>query len=323
MSVALLLHSDCGLHDTGWGHPEHQGRLRAVVDALERDTPTLLDAVVQVEPPHASETALRRVHDAAHVSAVCAASERAAAERTLVSLDADTIVSPASWRAALAAAGAAIHAAEMVASGTATTAFAVCRPPGHHAVRDRGMGFCLFNNVAVAARALQAERDVGRILIIDWDVHHGNGTQDLFYDDPTVYYLSLHQSPWYPGSGAEDERGAGGGWGTTRNVALPAGTPAAAYRESFERALDAAYAEFEPELTFVSAGFDCMRGDPLGGLLLEPPDLHAMTTMVLERARAAAGGRVVLTLEGGYAPERLGAGVVDVIRALAGQPPRG
>lgn len=217
MSVALLLHPDCGRHDTGWGHPEHQGRLRAVVEALERDTPALLDAVLHVEPPHASEEALHRVHDPAYVSAVCAASERAAAEQTLVPLDADTIVSPASWHAALAAAGAAIHGAQMVASGAATSAFALGRPPGHHALPDRAMGFCLFNNVAIAARAQQAEHGVERVLVVDWDVHHGNGTQDVFYDDPSVYYLSLHQSPWYPGTGGSGERGAGQGRGTTRD----------------------------------------------------------------------------------------------------------
>lgn len=322
MSVALLLHPDCGRHDTGWGHPEHQGRLRAVVEALERDTPALLDAVLHIEPPHAAEEALSRVHDMAYISAVCAASERAGVEQTLVPLDADTIVSPASWHAALAAAGAAIHGAEMVVSGAAASALALGRPPGHHALPDRSMGFCLFNNVAIAARALQAEHGVERVLVVDWDVHHGNGTQDVFYEDPSVYYLSLHQSPWYPGTGGEGERGTGRGRGTTRNVPLPAGTSAATYLATFERSLDATIAEFEPELMLVSAGFDCMRSDPLGGLLLEPRDLHAMTTMLLERARAVSGGRLVLTLEGGYVPERLGAGVVDVIRALAGKPPR-
>lgn len=319
---AVLLHPDCGLHDTGWGHPEHQGRLRAIVEALERDSLVLLDAIVQLEPPYATEEALLRIHSPAHITAIRQACERAATERAVVSLDADTVVSPASWNAALAAAGGAITGAAMVAGGEVPSAFALGRPPGHHALPGRAMGFCLFNNVAIATRSLQVDHHVGRVLIVDWDVHHGNGTQDVFYDDPSVYYLSVHQSPWYPGTGYPDERGTGRGLGTTRNVALAAGASGASFLEQFEHALDAALAEFEPEFVLVSAGFDCMRADPLGGLLLEPRDLHVMTTRLIERALAFAGGRIVLTLEGGYAPERLGAGVVDVVRALAGLPPR-
>jgi acetoin utilization deacetylase AcuC-like enzyme len=235
-------------------------------------------------------------------------------------MDSETIVSPASWDAARAAAGCAIDAALLVADGKASSAFAVSRPPGHHAPAARAMGFCLFNSVAVAARALQSERQVGRILIVDWDVHHGNGTQDIFYDDPTVYYLSFHQWPWFPGTGHPDERGAGRGLGTNRNMALPAGTTAGEYLAYFERVVDETLAAFTPEFILVSAGFDCLRGDPLGRLLLEPSDLHAITTLILARAAAVAGGRVAHTLEGGYAPERLGAGVVDVLRAMAGLP---
>lgn len=315
------MHPDCGLHDTGWGHPEHQGRLPAIVKAIYQDTPALIEVMLQREAEPAGLAELRRVHSPEHIERVRAAVAEAEQTGSQVSLDADTVVSAASWDAALAAAGCAVSGVRLVLDGEAATAFAGSRPPGHHATRDLAMGFCLFNNVAVAARWAQAERGVERVLIIDWDVHHGNGTQDIFYADPSVYYLSLHQSPHYPGTGEAEERGAGAGLGTTRNLPLEEGTTAAGYRRLFEGALDMVLAEFAPELVLISAGFDCLAGDPLGGLGLEPVDLHALTRLVLERTQATAGGRVVAVLEGGYAPARVGAGVVDVIRALGGLPP--
>jgi acetoin utilization deacetylase AcuC-like enzyme len=320
--TALVMHPDCGLHDTGWGHPEHQGRLPAIVKAIYQDTPALIEVMLQREAEPVGERELLRVHSPEHIQRVRAAVEEAAREGKQVSLDSDTVVSAASWDAALAAAGCAVTAVRLVLDGEARSAFAGSRPPGHHATRDVAMGFCLFNNVAVAARWAQAERGVERVLIIDWDVHHGNGTQDIFYADPSVYYLSLHLSPHYPGTGEAEERGAGAGLGTTRNVPLPEGTTAAIYRRAFEEALDMALAEFAPELVLISAGFDCLAGDPLGGLGLEPADLHALARLVVERTQGTAGGRVVAVLEGGYAPARVGAGVVDLIRALGGLPPR-
>jgi acetoin utilization deacetylase AcuC-like enzyme len=318
---ALVLHPDCARHDTGWGHPEHQGRLPAIVAAIERDTPALIDALTQHQPEHARLDELQRVHPGGYIARIRQLAHEAAAGDTLVRVDVDTVVSAASWDAALAAAGCVLAAAALVARGEAASAFALARPPGHHALPDRGMGFCLFSNVAIAARALQAEHGVGRILIVDWDVHHGNGTQAVFYEDPSVFFLSLHQWPWYPGTGHSEETGAGRGRGTTRNVTLAAGTPAQEYVEQFERALDVALARFTPEFVLVSAGFDCMRGDPLGRLLLEPHDLHALTRLVLDRAAAVARGRVAFALEGGYAPARVGRAVVDVLRGMAGLPP--
>ncbi len=320
--TALVMHPDCGLHDTGWGHPEHQGRLPAVVSALYADTPTLLEVVRQVEAEPASEEDLLRVHTQAHLERIRNAVAHAEETGKQVPLDGDTLVSGASWDAALASAGCAITATALVLDGVSKTAFAASRPPGHHATADRAMGFCLFNNVAVAARWAQAERGVERVLIVDWDVHHGNGTQQIFYRDPSVYYLSLHLSPHYPGTGKESKRGAGEGEGTTRNVELEAGTSAEAYMRAFEAALDATLAEFAPELVLVSAGFDGLAGDPLGGLLLEPADMHALTTILMERTRATAGSRIVAVLEGGYTPKRLGEGVVQVLRALGGVPPK-
>jgi acetoin utilization deacetylase AcuC-like enzyme len=267
-TTALILHADCGRHDTGWSHPEHQGRLPAIVHALERDTPALLERVHQQEGTYASEAQLLRVHTSAHVDLVRNAAVTAERTGTLINLDPDTIVSPASWDAARAAAGCAIDAAHLVLHNGVRSAFALTRPPGHHATASRPMGFCLFNNAAVAARAVQAEHGIERVLIVDWDVHHGNGTQDIFYDDPRVYYMSVHIAGHYPGTGWEDERGAGAGLGTTRNVPLPHGTSAADIVRAFDNALAVTLAEFEPQFTIVSAGFDCLAGDPLGGFLL-------------------------------------------------------
>jgi acetoin utilization deacetylase AcuC-like enzyme len=319
--AALVLHADCGRHDTGWGHPEHQGRLPAIVRAIEHDTPALLPWLRMHEARPAQMHELLRVHTTQHVDRLQQLVRLAADRGQLVEIEGDTVISPASWDAAVAAAGCAIDAGRLVASGETATAFALCRPPGHHATAERMMGFCLLNNVALAVRAVQAEFGLRRNLIVDWDVHHGNGTQDIFLEDPDVYYLSLHQWPWYPGTGAADERGAGAGRGMTRNVPVAAGTGRGEYLRCFEAALAAALVDFSPEFIFVSAGYDCMAGDPLGDLLLEPADLHAMTSAVLARTRETAGGRVACVLEGGYSPHRVGAGVIDTLRALCGLRP--
>jgi acetoin utilization deacetylase AcuC-like enzyme len=319
-TTALVSHPACALHDTGWDHPEHQGRLPAIVRALYRDTPALQEHVLQREAGAADLADVLRVHTEEEVERVRAAVARAAAGGQPVSLTPDTVVSAASWDAALGAAGAAIAAVRMTFDDDAPpTAFALARPPGHHATAREPMGFCLFNSAAVAARRAQADGLADRVLILDWDVHHGNGTQDIFYEDPSVYYLSLHLGDHYPGTGHVHETGAGAGEGTTRNVPLAAGTSRDAYMEAFRDALDAA-ASFAPDLFIVSAGFDCLAGDPLGGLLLEPSDLHAMTRAVMDAAGRTAGGRVAALLEGGYVPDRVGAGVVQVMRAFAGLP---
>jgi acetoin utilization deacetylase AcuC-like enzyme len=317
----IVTHAACNRHDTGTGHPESRERLPALVEAVRAD-PDLADVVLEQPGDPAAEEDLLRVHSPEHVARIRAAVDEASRRRALAWLDPDTAVSPASFDAALAAAGCAITAARVVLEAPVSGAFALTRPPGHHAGRERAMGFCLFNNVAVAIRKLQAEGRVERVLVVDWDVHHGNGTQEIFYEDPTVFVLSLHLSPHYPGTGAAVERGEGAGAGATRNVPLAHGTAGAAYRQRCLAALDEALGAFAPELVFVSGGFDCLAGDPLGGLRLEPEDLHLITADLLQRLPGSAKGRVAVALEGGYVLDRIGLGLVNVLRAFAGLPPR-
>jgi acetoin utilization deacetylase AcuC-like enzyme len=318
LPTGFFLHPASPLHDTGWGHPEHQGRLRALASTVGKDLLTLHGHVEQMQSGEADQADLLRVHSQEHVDSVRRACALAENENKIVTIDSDTRVSSASWEAAVGSAGTSIAAARAVVDGSIESAFVATRPPGHHATPDRPMGFCLFNNVAVTARWLQAEGHAERVLIVDWDVHHGNGTQDVFWEDPSVFFLSLHQWPHYPGSGASEEIGSGQGEGFTMNVPLAAGTSAAEYRERFDEALTSVSARFEPDFVLISSGFDAMAGDPLGELLLEPSDLHLMTRRVMDVARDHASGRVVSLLEGGYDPPRIGAGAVAVIRGLAG-----
>ena len=317
-ATAFLMHPSAVLHDTGWGHPEHQGRLRALASAVKNDMVALHGRVVQVAPEAARTDDLALVHTDALIDSVRGAVDEARGRGRVVAIDADTRVSAASWEAALGTAGAGLEAVRGVAGARFCNAFVAARPPGHHATPGRAMGFCLFNNVAVAAAGLRAGGQAERVLIVDWDVHHGNGTQDAFYEDPAVFFLSLHQYPHYPGTGAANETGRGRGEGFTMNVPLRPGTPRGHYLEVFGRALAEAVSRSSPDFVLVSAGFDVLAGDPLGGQLLEPEDLHRATRMVMQAAERCCGGRVVVFLEGGYDPERTGAGCVAVIRALAG-----
>ena len=261
-----------------------------------------------LEGRHATEDELSLAHGRAYVDSV-----RTTALNGGGSLDADTVVSEGSWDAARAGAGSVLDAVDLAFTSETTRSFCAVRPPGHHALRDRAMGFCLFGNVAIAAHYARVRHNAERVLIVDWDVHHGNGTQALVEHDPSVHFISMHQWPWYPGTGSRDDRGP---HGSIWNVPMPASRPATEYVTALESAIDAATARWTPDLVLISAGFDSQRGDPLGGFTLEVDDFVGLTQRLVQRATAWCGGRVVSALEGGYAPERLGETAVAHLRAL-------
>jgi len=269
--------------------------------------------MVRLEPSPATIDQLAACHDRAYVAALA----RTAARGPAIVDSAPTYVTAESQDCARRAAGAAIAAVDAVLDGGARAALALARPPGHHAVPNRAMGFCLFNNVAVAARHAQA-RGAGPVLIVDFDVHHGNGTQDIFWADPSVLFVSTHQRGIYPGTGAEGEVGAGAGLGTTLNVPLPAGAGDAALARAMADLVVPAAARFRPELVLVSAGFDAHFRDPLAGMQASGPGYHHLARVLAGIAARWAGGRIVFVLEGGYDLPALADGVANVVRALAG-----
>jgi acetoin utilization deacetylase AcuC-like enzyme len=298
-ATGYLHHSSFLEHDAGPGHPESPARARAVEEALRRSG--LAGSLELDEAEPADRELLGRLHTPGHVDAV-----EAAARRAPVQLDPDTRVSAASWDAAVRAAGAAVHASDRVREGAWRNAFVCARPPGHHAERGRAMGFCLFNNVAAAALHLR-EQGAERVAIVDFDVHHGNGTQHRFEDDPSVFYASLHQWPHYPGTGAESERGTGEGEGATLNVPLSAGTGDAEWRAAMDERVLPALEGFAPEFLLISAGFDAHADDMLSGTRLTSEGFRQLTRSLLAFAREHCGGRVVSLLEGGYHLDALAA----------------
>lgn len=296
------------LHDTGRGHPERADRLRAVRDGIERAG--LGDALVPLAVRDATSAELLRVHSAAHLEAL--------RERCLGGggfLDADTVVSAQSWRAAIAAAGTGIAAIDALRTGIADAAFLALRPPGHHATATRSMGFCLLNNVAIAAAALAEEGE--RVLVLDYDAHHGNGTQDVFYADPRVLYVSFHEWPLYPGTGRHDEVGRADGEGTTCNLPLPAGATGDVYLRALDEVVTGLVEGFAPTWVLVSAGYDAHRADPLTGLGLSAGDYAAITERVATLARP---GRLIAFLEGGYDLGALRDSVAASLPGLIGAP---
>ena len=308
MPVAFISHSDCGRHDTGWDHPEHVGRLRAITRAL-RNNPELFTSVEQIVGRHATADELAIVHDPLYVESVHRISAAGGGR-----LDPDTVASEGSWDAATAGAGCALDAVDRAMGGNNLRSFCATRPPGHHALAARAMGFCLFGNIALAARYARTKYHLERVLIVDWDVHHGNGTQATVESDPGIHFVSMHQWPWYPGTGAAEDRGP---HDTIWNIPMRAGLPAATYVEAFERGIDAATDGFVPDLILISAGFDSLAGDPLGGFTLEPTDIVGLTERLVQRARNWCNGRVVSILEGGYAPDRLAEAAMAHLAALA------
>ncbi|SFJ30534.1 histone deacetylase family protein [Planctomicrobium piriforme] len=297
-------------HNTG-SHPENAGRLAAIHKKLAETG--LIDRCQRgvVSPaPHAAIAAVHGDQYLKRVEQIC--------ERGGGSLDADTRVSARSFEVARHAAGAACTAVEQVVRGDDTRALCLIRPPGHHALPDRAMGFCLLNNIAIAARHAQLACGLKRVLIVDWDVHHGNGTQDIFYADGSVGFYSIHRFPFYPGTGDWDETGTGAGAGTTWNVPIAYGTSREKYFERFQRTLDDAVATMRPELILISAGFDAHRLDPIGSLDLETEDFARLTELVVAAANAECQGKIVSLLEGGYHPQALADSVAVHLTTLAG-----
>jgi acetoin utilization deacetylase AcuC-like enzyme len=301
-------------HDTGAGHPERAERLTAIVNRLKKNE--LLLNLVAINPRPASPEWLTTVHAPEYVARVKMSCQAGAGY-----LDSgDTPVCVNSYDVALAAVGGVLSAVDAVINGKVTNAFCAVRPPGHHALKDRAMGFCLFNNVAIAARYIQKKHKLAKVLIVDWDVHHGNGTQAAFYDDPTVFYFSAHQSPFYPGTGNVEERGEAKGVGFTLNVPLSAGSGDAEYQRAFEERLKPAAKAFKPDFVLISAGFDAAQHDLLGRMKLTPAGYAALTRIVKEIAEGTCHGRLVSILEGGYNLDALAASVEAHVRTLK-EPP--
>ena len=302
--VGYVSHPAYLLHDMGRSHPESPERLRAIRAQLEGSG--TWSRLHQVAPRRAERKWIELVHDSSYVESL----ERRSPSSGYASLDPDTSMCPGTLDAAYLAVGGGIAAVDAIMQGDIDQAFCAVRPPGHHAEADRAKGFCFFNTVAIAARYLQQQHGLQKIMIVDWDVHHGNGTQQAFYDDPTVLFFSTHQFPFYPGTGRATESGEGQGKGLTINVPLSGGQGDEEYREIFQRVLVPAAERFQPECIMISAGFDAHRDDPLASMVLTEQGYADMTNIVSSIAKKFAGGRIVSCLEGGYHLQAL-AGSVD------------
>ena len=306
MTTLLFTHAACLSHDPGPYHPESPARLQAVLAALSTAE---FEALQRREAPRATRQQLERVHPADFVDFVLSH----VPEQGHAALDGDTMLSPGSGEAALRAAGALCAAVDAVVAGEADNAFCAVRPPGHHAEPQRAMGFCLFSNAALAAFHARSEHRLQRIAVIDFDVHHGNGTQAAFWDEADLLYASTHQMPLYPGTGAADEQGA---HNNILNVPLPPGSGSEAFRRAMSDRILPRLVAFQPQLMLISAGFDAHAGDPLAGLLLEEEDYHWATEELCRIADHACRGRLVSTLEGGYDLDALGLSAAAHVRAL-------
>ncbi|MCP4683212.1 MAG: histone deacetylase [Desulfobacterales bacterium] len=298
-------------HRPGAGHPESHRRLEVIYSMLE--DPDMMGQFKEVPVRRAEDDELLLVHSPEYIDMVAATDGK-----DYQSLDPDTSTSPGSYKAALLAAGGVCQAISMVMSGELDNAFALVRPPGHHAERNRAMGFCLFNNVAIGARYAQEFQNVKRVLIIDWDLHHGNGTQHSFEEDPSILYFSTHQYPYYPGTGSFAESGRGDGEGFIVNVPLSYGYGDGEYMGIFDRILKPIALEFNPELILVSAGFDIHENDPLGGMSVTPRGFAGLTRSIMNVADECCGGKLLMTLEGGYDLKGLEHSVKTVLKELAG-----
>lgn len=293
--TGFIYHEDYLKHKAGFMHPEHEGRLIAIIDHLKKSE--LWKNLLRITPSPADTKWILKVHTADHLKSVKEKCERGIA---VLDREGDTHVCRESYAVALLAVGGVLAGIDAVMSGKVKNAFCAVRPPGHHAESSRTMGFCLFNNVAVGARYAQEKHGLKRVAIVDWDVHHGNGTQEIFYEDPSVLYISTHQYPFYPGTGSAGERGAGKGEGFTLNIPLKAETDGEEYVKLFKEKVLPALQKFKPNFLLISAGFDAHRDDPLAGILLDESTYAEITRMVTIVAEKHCEGRIVSVLEGGY-----------------------
>ena len=310
MKVGLVYDPICLQHDTGQ-HVENASRLEAITSHLEQTR--LKQKLTSIKPRAASIEELSLVHHQQHISHIQETAQKGGGW-----LDADTVMSPSSYEAAVYAAGGAIRATDAVINGEVDSAFALVRPPGHHATATRAMGFCLFNNVAIATKYALDKYKLERTLIIDFDVHHGNGTQDIFYNNPQVLYLSTHQYPFYPGTGSLDETGSGAARGTTVNIPLPAGCGDAEYLQVFEQIVAPAVRRFKPQLILVSAGYDSHWADGIAIMQVSVTGFVQMVRVIKGLAEELCSGRLVFTLEGGYNITALAASVRATFEVLLG-----
>jgi acetoin utilization deacetylase AcuC-like enzyme len=308
MTTRLYTVTDFAAHATPPGHPERADRIAAVLKALDDARFAGLDRMIA---PMADESAVLHAHPRAHLDRLKAALPQTGIAR----IDSDTVLSPKSIDVALAGVGAAMAAVDDVFSGAADNAFICARPPGHHAEKNRAMGFCLFANAAIAARHAQAAHGAERVAIVDWDVHHGNGTQDVFWDDPSVLFCSTHQMPLYPGTGGKDETGAGG-TGHIVNAPLAAGDGGIEFREAFATRVLPALDAFRPDLILISAGFDAHHRDPLADINLTEDDFDWATGQLMDKAEKYCNSRIVSLLEGGYDLQGLSASVAAHVARL-------
>jgi acetoin utilization deacetylase AcuC-like enzyme len=306
VTILVGRHPEWSLHETGRVHPERPARLDAVRRGLERCA--VSDSLVEFEPRLATEDEIALVHDRGYVDSL-----REFCRTGGGHLDADTVAVPASYQAALRAAGAGLEAVERLRAGEADAAFLAVRPPGHHALAGRAMGFCLFNNVAITTAQLSAGGE--RVMIVDWDAHHGNGTEAIFAESPTVLYLSLHQYPFYPGTGALTDSGSGAGLGATVNLPMPGGSSGEAYRRAFDEVVTPVAERFQPDWVLISAGFDAHRDDPLTDLGLSAGDFADLAS---RSAALAPSGRRIAFLEGGYDLHALELSTAAAVDALGG-----
>jgi len=311
LSTGVVLDPRYAEHDPGPGHPERPARISALLEAVER---LGRERLAHVAPRAATREELLLVHAPGHVDRVAAT-----AGHDFVALDPDTTVSAQSYATALLAAGGLLALVDAVMAGEADNGFALVRPPGHHAEADRAMGFCLFNNVAIAARYAQKRHGLERVAIVDWDVHHGNGSQHSFAADPSVLYVSTHEYPYYPGTGAAAEVGEGAGEGFTVNVPLAAGCGDPEYLAVFTEVIEPVLRSFAPQLVLVSAGFDAHVRDPLAGMRMTTAGYGLLTRVLLRVAAESAGGRLLAVLEGGYDLEALTGSVAAVLDELGGE----